>query len=542
VVTTATTTQEALDCMHQQAPFHLVVAALGVDEATMIFDVAGDRSRLISAANACLDPPCSMVVFSHTACKNPDHGLACDDAGADAVICSEKELEALVRDEMAVLRGMAEVVAADAADAAEGKEGNKGSEGGAEGSAAAPATGMEIAAGVNPLDAEMDHAIFSLFAAATPGGLDAAVAVSLLNSILHRGGDVNFQRVQSDGTSALMAASRLGGAELVRHLLALGARGDGSVRDKFGLSTADHARAAGHAAIVALLEGRTEGRAEGVGGTGGMGSVGDPTGGMGVVGVTGGAGSTAMEVKRGVGGEMGGGEEDTYGPVVWRAERTSRLAAALGADSQQVKLCGRVGKMLEQQVGALSAPLCVRGAARPSGTVRVVHCSDTHNMHGLVYMPDGDILVHTGDAVGNYGDRVRWGTTESPNVMEFETDESTVCVVLQEVSAGNECGDTHNLYLILTLSTLAQDINEHFRSFCDWLRAQATRYMHVIFIAGNHDTLLDGAEYDDTRAKQMVAELPENVVYLENSGVELMGVRFWGSPVTPSRLELMGKR
>ena len=131
------------------------------------------------------------------------------------------------------------------------------------------------------------------------------------------------------------------------------------------------------------------------------------------------------------------------------------------------------------------------------------------------------------------------------------------------MSAGNECGDIHHvshphtlllyMFLLPTLShlhhptpsrflPLAQDINEHFRSFCDWLRAQATRYTHVIFIAGNHDTLLDGAEYDDARAKQMVAELPENVVYLENSGVELMGVRFWGSPVTPSRLELVGKR
>ena len=115
-----------------------------------------------------------------------------------------------------------------------------------------------------------------------------------------------------------------------------------------------------------------------------------------------------VDLANGVPGEMGGEEDTTcYGPVVWRAERTSRLAVALGIDSQQVELCGRVGAMLEQQVGALSAPLCVRGAARPPGTVRVVHCSDTHNMHGLVYMPGGDILVHTGDAVGNYGDRVR---------------------------------------------------------------------------------------------------------------------------------------
>ena len=192
--------------------------------------------------------------------------------------------------------------ATDAADAAEGKEGkesNEGSEGGAAGCSVVAAPATEITAGVNPFDADMDHAIFSLFAAATPGGPDAAVAVSLLNSILHRGGDVNFQRVQSDGTSALMAASRLGDAELVRHLLALGARGDGSVRDKFGLSTVDHARAAGHAAIVALLEGRTEGVGGGVGGTESMGRL---TGGMGGVGGTGDAGSTAMEVEADVGG------------------------------------------------------------------------------------------------------------------------------------------------------------------------------------------------------------------------------------------------
>ena len=84
---------------------------------------------------------------------------------------------------------------------------------------------------------------------------------------------MNFQRHQSDGTSALMAASRLGDAELVRHLLALGARGDGSVRDKFGLCTVDHARAtAGHAAIVNMLEGE-------MGEMGGMGHTGDTGGG-----------------------------------------------------------------------------------------------------------------------------------------------------------------------------------------------------------------------------------------------------------------------
>lgn len=59
-----------------------------------------------------------------------------------------------------------------------------------------------------------------------------------------------------------------------------------------------------------------------------------------------------------------------------------------------------------------------------------------------------------------------------------------------------------------------------------------------------HDTLLDssrGAEVDHWK-RRLLKSLPENVVYLENSGVRFHGVHIWGSPVTRCRQEEMGKR
>ena len=52
-------------------------------------------------------------------------------------------------------------------------------------------------------------------------------------------------------------------------------------------------------------------------------------------------------------------------------------------------------------------------------------------------------------------------------------------------------------------------------------------YEYKIFIAGNHDF-----EFEYNRA--IVREfIPSNVIYLEDSGIEIEGIKFWGSPVTP---------
>jgi Icc-related predicted phosphoesterase len=61
--------------------------------------------------------------------------------------------------------------------------------------------------------------------------------------------------------------------------------------------------------------------------------------------------------------------------------------------------------------------------------------------------------------------------------------------------------------------------------FFEWFSAQ-TQYTHRIFIAGNHDRL---AESDSSLFRRLV---PANCHYLEDSGIELEGLKFWGTPVT----------
>src|SRR5271154_7136036 len=59
----------------------------------------------------------------------------------------------------------------------------------------------------------------------------------------------------------------------------------------------------------------------------------------------------------------------------------------------------------------------------------------------------------------------------------------------------------------------------------DWLRSLPHR--HKIVIAGNHDW---GFE---RRPREALAALGPQIHYLENDGIELENVKFWGSPVTP---------
>lgn len=102
--------------------------------------------------------------------------------------------------------------------------------------------------------------------------------------------------------------------------------------------------------------------------------------------------------------------------------------------------------------------------------LKIVCISDTHGMHERVRVPEGDILIHAGDFMA-YGNR----TSE---------------IV----------------------------------SFNDWLLRQPHRIK--IVVAGNHDLLFES--HPDI-AKPLLAA----GVYLENSGIEIEGVRIWGSPVQP---------
>lgn len=103
--------------------------------------------------------------------------------------------------------------------------------------------------------------------------------------------------------------------------------------------------------------------------------------------------------------------------------------------------------------------------------MRIVCISDTHNRHAELRLPEGDVLIHAGDY------------SMQGHVAETE-------------------------------------------SFLDWFAAQPHR--HKIFIAGNHDFIFA------KRRKKARAMVPSSVTYLEDEGVTLDGLRFWGSPVTPT--------
>jgi Icc-related predicted phosphoesterase len=101
--------------------------------------------------------------------------------------------------------------------------------------------------------------------------------------------------------------------------------------------------------------------------------------------------------------------------------------------------------------------------------VKLVLISDTHGKHRHFETPQGDVLIHAGDIMSS-----GWDSSE-------------------------------------------------IRDFNAWLGDQPQT--HKIVIAGNHDWLFE--KHRSTR------NLLTNAIYLEDSGVEIDGVEFWGSPVQP---------
>ena len=98
--------------------------------------------------------------------------------------------------------------------------------------------------------------------------------------------------------------------------------------------------------------------------------------------------------------------------------------------------------------------------------MRILHLSDTHGSHHrLRNLPDADIMIHSGD----------------------------FCMVGEQ-----------------------REALDFLNWFCD------LPYKHKIFICGNHDECLYGANIEG---------LDSNVHYLCNSGIEIDGVRFFGVPM-----------
>lgn len=102
--------------------------------------------------------------------------------------------------------------------------------------------------------------------------------------------------------------------------------------------------------------------------------------------------------------------------------------------------------------------------------LRITFISDTHCHHDELKLTEGDILIHSGDATFS-------GTTKE------------------------------------------------IISFNNWLGEQPFR--HKIFIAGNHDLMFE-------KQPSYARSLLTNAIYLQDTMVELEGIKIWGSPYTPN--------
>ncbi len=106
--------------------------------------------------------------------------------------------------------------------------------------------------------------------------------------------------------------------------------------------------------------------------------------------------------------------------------------------------------------------------------MKILCISDTHNKHQKLTLPDCDVLIHAGDFSGK----------------------------------GRE---------------------KEIHVFLDWLASEKVPGTHKIFIAGNHDFGMESEERYSYEKKALELGL----IYLNDSGVEIDGVKFWGSPITP---------
>jgi predicted phosphodiesterase len=109
--------------------------------------------------------------------------------------------------------------------------------------------------------------------------------------------------------------------------------------------------------------------------------------------------------------------------------------------------------------------------------MKITCISDTHNQHEHIppdWLEGGDVLVHAGDVSGRGS--------------------------LREVE-----------------------------EFLAWFNELP--YKHKIMIAGNHDFWFE--KVSTFAVNEMLQEKYPNIIYLNDSGVEIDGIKFWGSPVQP---------
>lgn len=105
--------------------------------------------------------------------------------------------------------------------------------------------------------------------------------------------------------------------------------------------------------------------------------------------------------------------------------------------------------------------------------MKIICISDTHEKHKKLSLPEGDMLIHAGDAT----------------------------------------------YL---------GEKQYIESFSAWLNKQPHKYK--IWVPGNHDKLFERDEAAGLKALKLYCS---DVIYLNDSGIEIEGIKIWGSPVQP---------
>ncbi len=119
--------------------------------------------------------------------------------------------------------------------------------------------------------------------------------------------------------------------------------------------------------------------------------------------------------------------------------------------------------------GKAKLPLTSRASGPTTLRMHIVCLSDTHDLHGQLQVPDGDLLIHAGDA---------------------------------------------------TMSGTPAQIE----AFDRWLGRLPHR--HKVVIAGNHDWAF---QRTPTRARSLI----RHATYLEHEEATVEGLRIWGSPWQP---------
>jgi Icc-related predicted phosphoesterase len=102
-----------------------------------------------------------------------------------------------------------------------------------------------------------------------------------------------------------------------------------------------------------------------------------------------------------------------------------------------------------------------------------------------------------------------------------------ICIISDTHNKHKRLGVLPNADMIIHCGDMSSVGHSHeIHDFMGWY-GHLKQFKYKLIIAGNHDWLFE--------RNRLIAmdKVPENVTYLEDSGIEIEGIKFWGSPVQP---------